>query len=82
MSSFVALQVPVTIRNLVTDQCIIDEGASTCIMSTFIWKNLGSPTTSLCTYNGRASQPQGILMNVPIELKGKHVLIDIKVVNS
>ena len=56
-------------------------------MSTFVWKKLGSPTlqpstTILHAYDGRYAQPQGILMNVPIELVGKAVLIDIKVVNS
>jgi hypothetical protein len=39
----VALQVPVKIRNITVHRCIIDEGASTCIMSKTVWKKLGSP---------------------------------------
>ena len=56
-------------------------------MSTFVWQKLGSltlqpSTTALCSYDGLSTQPQGILMNVPIELAGKIVLIDIEVVNG
>ena len=82
MPSYVAFQVPVIVQNLVIHQCIINEGASTCVMSTFVWQKLGSPTlqpstTSIHAYDGCAAQPQGVLMNVPIELEGKTVLINI-----
>lgn len=40
---FVTFQVPITIKNIIIHRCIIDEGASTCVMSTHVWKNLGSP---------------------------------------
>lgn len=43
LPSTVAFQIPVTIHNITIHQCIIDEGASTCIMSAKIWKSLGSP---------------------------------------
>ena len=36
MPSFISFQVPFTIQNLVIHQCIIDEGASTYVMSTFV----------------------------------------------
>jgi hypothetical protein len=39
----VAIQVPVKIRNITVHRCIIDEGASTCIMSKIVWQKLGSP---------------------------------------
>ena len=85
--SFVSFQVLVTIQNVVIHRCIIDEGTSTCVMSTFIWNKLGAPTlqpsnTSLHAYDGRVAQPQGVLTNVSIELEGKTVFIDIEVVNS
>ena len=35
--SSVAFQVSVTIQNLVIHHCIIDDGASACVMSTFVW---------------------------------------------
>ena len=39
----VAFQIPVKIQNANFYWCIIDEGASTCVMSTSIWKQLRSP---------------------------------------
>jgi hypothetical protein len=39
----VAIQIPVKIQNITVHQCIIDEGASTCIMSKIVWQKLGSP---------------------------------------
>jgi len=36
----VAFQIPVTICNAIISRCIIDEGASTCVMSATIWKQL------------------------------------------
>ncbi len=39
----VAFQVLITIKNLIIHHCIIDEGASTCVMLTRILNKLGSP---------------------------------------
>lgn len=71
LSSSVAFQVPVTIKNLIIHRCIIDKGESTCVMSTHIFKMIGSVnrTLSLMTlwaYDGHPPQPQGLLTNVPI----------------
>ena len=76
-----------TVHNLVIHGCIIDEGTSTCIMSTHVQKNIISPKLepslmTLCDYDGYVAQPQGLLSNVTIDLDGKLVLIDIEVVNS
>ena len=51
-------QIPVSIWNLVVHQCIIDEGASTCLMSTFVWKKIGSPNLqpALCAYDGHSTK--------------------------
>jgi hypothetical protein len=43
LPALIAFQIPVKIRNITVHQCIIDEGASTCIMSKLVWKKLGSP---------------------------------------
>jgi hypothetical protein len=82
----VAIQVPVKIRNITVHRCIIDEGASTCIMSKTVWKKLGSPeltpsAITLRAYDGRPSSPEGLLQNVPVELGGKTILIDIEVID-
>jgi hypothetical protein len=68
-------------------QCIINEGASTCIMSKTVWQKLGSPdlvpsTITLRAYDGRPSSLEGIFQNVPIELGGKTILIEIEVINA
>jgi hypothetical protein len=83
----VAIQIPVKIRNIIVHRCIIDEGASTCIMSKSVWQKLGSPellpsAITLRAYDGRSASPEGIFQNVPIELGGKTVLIDIEVIEA
>jgi len=58
----VAFQILVTIKNVIVHRCIIDEGASTCVMSANVWKTLWSPelvpsTITLRAYDGHPSQP-------------------------
>jgi hypothetical protein len=43
LPTLIAFQIPVKIWNITVHRCIIDEGASTCIMSKSIWQKLGSP---------------------------------------
>jgi hypothetical protein len=73
--------------NITIHHCIIDEGASTCIMSKTVWKQLGSPelipsSITLQAYDGRPSQPEGLYQNVLVELGGKTILIDIEVIDT
>jgi hypothetical protein len=87
LPTLVAFQIPVKIQNITVHRCIIDEGASTCIMSKIVWKKLGSPelvpsTITLRAYDGRPSSPEGLFQNVPIELGGKTILIDIEVIDA
>ena len=87
MPSTIAFQILISIQNLVLHRCIIDEGESTCVMSTFVWQKLGSPTlqsstTALHAYDGRSTKYQGILLNVPISLVGKMDLIYIEIINT
>jgi hypothetical protein len=42
LPALVAFQIPVKIQNITVHRCIIDEGASTCIMSKMVWQKLGS----------------------------------------
>jgi hypothetical protein len=66
---------------------IIDEGASTCIMSISCWRAIGSPklsqsNTMLKAFNGHQFLPHGILTAFPIELGGKIVSVDMEVVDA
>jgi hypothetical protein len=66
---------------------IIDEGASTCIMSKKVWKKIGFPqlvlsTITLRDYDGRPSSPKGLFQNVTIKLGGKTILIEIEVIDA
>jgi hypothetical protein len=50
---------------------MIDEGASTCVMSLSCWKYIDSPEltpspTLLTTFDGHSFQPHGILSSFPI----------------
>jgi hypothetical protein len=42
LPTLVVFQIPVKIQNIIAHRCIIDEGASTCIMSKIVWKKLDS----------------------------------------
>jgi hypothetical protein len=82
-----AFQIPVKIWNTIVYRCIIDEGASTCIMSKHVWQKNGSPqlvtsTITLRAYNGRPTSSVGLCQNLPIELGGKTILIDIEVIDA
>ena len=82
----VAFQIPVKIRNANVSQCIIDEGASTCVMSASVWKQLGSPELApsmitLRAWDVHASQPIGLFRNSPITLASKTVCVDIEVID-
>jgi hypothetical protein len=87
LPALIAFQIPVKIQNITVHRCIIDEGASTCIMSKTVWKKLGSPelipsAITLRAYDGRPSSPEGLFQNVPVELGGKTILIDIEVIDA
>lgn len=78
-------QVIINTKNI--HRTVVDEGASTCIMSVACWKAIGSPTLSqspmtLEAFNGRESCPLGILQHLPISLEGKTVEIDVEVVDA
>lgn len=67
--------------------CIVmDEGASTCVMSASSWLALSSPTLSppsnfLKAFYGHTFIPRGYRSGYPITLCGKTVMVDIKFVD-
>jgi hypothetical protein len=82
-----AFLIQVKALNKTVHRTIIDEGASTCIMSMSCWKTLGSPTlsrssTTLKAFDGRTYTPYGILSNLKVELGGKTVEIDVEVIDG
>ena len=81
----VAFQISVKMRNAKVSRCVIDEGESIYVMSTLVWKQLGSPnmapsTITLQAWDGHASQPIGLFCNCPITLVDKTVCINVEVI--
>ena len=82
-----AFQILVIVKNKRIFRTVVDEGASTCIMSLKCWKSLGSSTinqspTILKSFDRRGFQPYGILQDLPIEVEGKMVHLDVEVVDA
>jgi hypothetical protein len=64
---------------------VVDEGASTCVVSLACWKAIGQPKLSpsptlLTAFDGRSFQPHGIIPSFPVQLGGKTVCIEVEVV--
>ena len=82
----IALQISVGCLGKQVHRTVLDEGATTCIMSFTCWQDLGSPTlaasqTVLKSFDGHLFSPHGILVAFPIELGGKIVTVEVEVVN-
>jgi hypothetical protein len=87
LSHQLAFQVDVVVHNQQIHRTILDEGASTCVMSLACWKGLKSPAlnkspTMLRTFDGRGFHPHGLLQSLPIQLGGKTVTVDVEVVDA
>jgi len=87
LSHQLALQITFGCINKNIFHMVIDEGEAACIMYFSYWKSLGSPqlTTSqtiLKDFDGYFLKPHGILTSLSIDLKGKFVSIEVKVVDS
>ena len=66
---------------------VVDEGASTCVMSLSCWKGLGSleivPSQSMLkAFNGHVFKPHGIVPSFPIMLGGKTMNVEVEVVDA
>jgi len=83
----ISFLIQVIIKGKTIHQTVIDEGASTYIMSISCWKAIGSPPinqspNTLEAFYGIGSHPYGILTNLPIMLKGKPVELEVEVVDA
>ena len=82
LSHHLAFQVKIFLKGRGIHRIVIDEGASTCIMSASCWLALGSrtlflPSNSLKAFNRHTFIPKGYLASYPITLSGKIVMVDI-----
>lgn len=87
LPSAVAFQIPISVQDINIHHCIVDDGASTCIMSKSVWKKLGSPKLKPYdiihrAYNEIPSTPVGLYPSKPVKFAGKIVLIYIKVLDA
>ena len=66
---------------------VLDEGASTSVLSLSCWKALGSPEIvtspmTLKSFDGRGFQPHGLISALAFKLGGKTVSIQVEVVDA
>jgi hypothetical protein len=82
-----AFQIQILVGGKNIHRTFLDEGASTYVMSLPCWRALGSPKlsqypTTLKVFDGHGFQPQGILQYFSMTLKGKTILVNIKLVDA
>jgi hypothetical protein len=65
---------------------VVDEGASTCVMSLACWKAIGQPicllSPTFLMFDGRSFRPHGIIPSFPMQLGGKTVCVEVEVVDA
>jgi hypothetical protein len=82
-----AFQIQVIVSDKNICRTVIDEGASTCVMSITCWKAIGSPPLTeshnmLKAFNGSGFKPYGVLPSLPIMLEGKMVQVEVEVFDA
>jgi hypothetical protein len=82
-----AFQIQVVVENKNICRTVIDEGASTCVMSVTCWKSIGSPPlteshNTLKAFNGSGFKPYGVLPSLSITLEGKSVNVEVEVFDA
>jgi hypothetical protein len=87
LSHQLTFQINVVVHNQQIHRTILDEGASTCVMSLACWKGLKSPAlnkspTMLCSFDGQGFHPHGLLQSLAIKLGGKTIIVDVEVVDT
>jgi hypothetical protein len=80
-------QIHVGYLNYTIKHIVVDEGAETCVMSLVYWKSLRSPTlsqypTMMTSFDGRSFCPHGIFPSFLVQLGGKTVEVNVKVVDA
>lgn len=76
-----------TYHKMAIFQTVVDEGASTCVMSMTCWKFIGSPKvlpspTLLTTFNFHSNRHNGIIHAFPICVGGNVVNVELEIVDS
>jgi hypothetical protein len=82
-----AFQIQVVVADKSICRTVVDEGASTCVMSFSCWKAIGSPPltesqNTLRAFNGSGFKPYGVLPSLPVTLEGKTVQIEVEVFDT
>ena len=82
-----AFHIKLSFRKFNIFRTIVDEGASTCVMSLACWKGIGSPVvvpsaTLLTAFDGHSHRPHGIVPSFPIYVGGKTVNIEVEIVDA
>jgi hypothetical protein len=82
-----AFQIQVVVSDKNICRTVIDEDASTCVMSLACWKAIGSPPlnesqNTLKAFNGSNFKPYGVLPSFPITLEGKMVHVEVEVFDA
>jgi hypothetical protein len=82
-----AFQIQVVVSDKNICRTVINEGASTCVMSFACWKSIGSPPlnesqNTLKSFNGSGFKPYSVLRSFPVTLEGKTVQVEVEVFNS
>jgi hypothetical protein len=82
-----AFYIQVIFENKNICRTVIDEGASTCIMSVTCWKVIGSPSlteshNTLKAFNGTGFKPYDVLPSLFITLEGKSVNVEVEVFDA
>jgi hypothetical protein len=82
-----AFQIQVIVSDKNICRTVIDEGASTCVMSLSCWKTIGSSSlnesqNTLKAFNGSNFKPYGFLPSLPINLEGKMVQVEVEVFDT
>jgi hypothetical protein len=78
-----AFQIQVVVADKNICRTVIDEGASTCVMSFACWKSISSPPlnesqNTLKSFNGSSFKPYGVLPSLPVTLEGKTVQVEVE----
>jgi hypothetical protein len=82
LPSAAPFQIRIEVNSTKIYRCIVDEEASASILSSSVWKVLGSPklvsaSHELWAFDRRSSECLGILPQLPISLGGKIICVDV-----
>jgi hypothetical protein len=82
-----SFQIQVIVEKKKICRTIVDEGASTCIMSVTCWKSIVSPTlteshNTLKYFNCTWFKPYGVLPLLSIALEGKEIIVEVEVFDA